>query len=231
MELWQSHLWCLRPHQRARGTEHELIVPEQTWIQDYFSFKEKQEKSLFLDVSNLMWTKYNISDPVSAGLQADPEQAGSSTNSQFSFSLRHYAEKLMDPRVKSYFTPAQSQSISLTLFTLHWNRNLEWQDHYHQRKGNLGTGHQFAWYKKKKKNRKASWEQTTGGGAEEGSGARAAQGCNHADWIWRYHWATATYITETFSQPLEGGPLPVWGSLLPSSLIHSFHFNPFCLWI
>lgn len=159
MELWQSHLWCLRPHQRARGTEHELIVPEQTWIQDYFSFKEKQEKSLFLDVSNLMWTKYNISDPESAGLQADPEQAGSSTNSQFSFSLRHYAEKLMDPRVKSYFTPAQSQSISLTLFTLHWNRNLEWQDHYHQRKGNLGTGHQFAWYKKKKIERLAGSKQ------------------------------------------------------------------------
>lgn len=126
----------------------ELLVPEQAWIHDSFSFKGKQEKSLFLDVSNLMWAKYNISDPVNAGLQADPEQAGSSTNSQFSFSLRHYAEKLMDPRVKSYFTPAQSQSISLTLFTLHWNRNLKWQDHYHQRKGNLSTGHQFAWYRR-----------------------------------------------------------------------------------
>lgn len=170
--------------------------------------------------------------PVNAGLQADLEPAGSSTNSQFSFSRRHYAEKLMDPRVKSYFSPAQSQSISLTLFTLHWNRNLEWQDHYHQRKGNLSTGHQFAWYRRPEgldgsKQREEAREEAR----EESSKARAVQGCNHADWIWRYHWETATYITATFSQPLEGGPPPVWSSLLLSPLIHSFHFNPFCLWI
>lgn len=115
------------------------LSQEQIWIQGSLGLKKSKENP-FLGISNLVGAKYSISDPGNSGLQADPEQAGSSRKSRFSFSLRHYAEKLMDPWVKSYFTAAQSQSISLTLFTLHWNRNLEWQDHYHQRKGKSHHG-------------------------------------------------------------------------------------------
>lgn len=120
---------------------------------------------------------------------------------ELSFSLRHCVEKLMDPRVKSYFTPAQSQSISLTLFMLHWNRNLEWQGHYHQRKGKSHHGSSACIVQM---TIRARWEQTMEKGTAESSEAQAVQESNHADWIWRYPLRDSHIYNPALSWCLQG---------------------------